>query len=116
MKKILIFLMLVISSIAASATSYRVKYDVINQRSTSFIVKVEPNRLTIGSNVYTLRQMGTITNSGLLFNSYTYGSGYYGRLAISTTSITVEKNRFLKLAGYVIIINNKAYLADKICQ
>lgn len=116
MIKRLMLLLLIFSTIVANAASYRVKYDVINQRSTSFIVKIEYNRLTIGSNVHTLRQMGTITNSGLLFNSYAYGSGYKGLLAVSTTSITVEKNRFMKLTGYVIIINNKAYLADKISQ
>lgn len=107
-------MVLLICAIAANAATYRVKYDVNNQRSASFIVKVESNRLTIGSNAYPLRRMGTITSSGLTFNSYAYGSGENGMFCISTTSITVEKNLFTKLTGYIIMIDNKAYLAEKI--
>lgn len=107
-------MVLIICAIAANATTYRVKYDVSNQRSTSFIVKVESNRLTIGSSTYSLRRMGTITNSGLTFNSYVYGSGENGMFCVSTTSITVEKNQFTKLTGYIVIIDKKAYLAEKI--
>ena len=91
MKKTLIFMVLLICTIVANAATYRVKYDVNNQRKSSFIVKVESNRLTIGSSAYNLRRMGTITNSGLTFNSYAYGSGENGMFCVSTTSITVEK-------------------------
>lgn len=112
MKKSLIVLVLLICAIVANAATYRVKYDVNNQRATSFTIKVEPNRLIIGSNAYNLRRMGTITNSGITFNSYAYGSGENGMFCVSTTSITIEKNPFTKLTGYIIIIDNKAYLAD----
>ncbi len=114
MKKLFIFMVLLICTIAVNATTYRIKYDVNNQRSTSIIVKVESNRLTIGSKAYSLRRMGTITNSGITFNSYAYGSDGNGMFCVSTTSITVEKNLFTKLTGYIIIIDNKAYLAEKI--
>lgn len=114
MKKTLIFMVLLICTIVANVATYRVKYDVNNQRKSSFIVKVESNRLTIGSSAYNLRRMGTITNSGLTFNSYAYGSGENGMFCVSTTSITVEKDLFTKLTGYIVIIDNKAYLAEKI--
>ncbi len=107
-------MVLLICAVAANAATYRVKYDVNNQRTTSFIVKVESNRLTIGSTAYDLRRMGTITSSGLTFNSYAYGSSENGMFCISTTSITIEKNRFTKLTGYVVMIDNKAYLAERI--
>lgn len=107
-------MVLLICAVAANAATYRVKYDVNNQRTTSFNVKVESNRLTIGSTAYDLRRMGTITSSGLTFNSYAYGSSENGMFCISTTSITIEKNRFTKLTGYVVMIDNKAYLAERI--
>lgn len=112
MKKFMIFMVLFISAIVANAATYKVKYDVTSQCSTSFIVKVETNQLTIKSNAYSLRQLGTITNSGITFNSYVYDSNRM--FCVSTTSITVEKDLFTKLTGYIIMIDNKAYLAEKI--
>lgn len=50
-------MVLLFCTIVANATTYRVKYDVNNQSYTSFIVRVESNRLTIGSNAYLLRRM-----------------------------------------------------------
>ena len=50
-------MVLLICTIVANAATYRVKYDVNNQRKSSFIVKVESNRLTIGSSAYNLRRM-----------------------------------------------------------
>lgn len=114
MKKTILLLILLISTFAANAATYRVKYDVNNQQSTSFLVKVEPNRLTVRSNIYSLRRLGTITNSGIEFNSYVYGSDENGMFCISTTSITVEKDFFTTLTGYIVIIDKKAYLAEKI--
>ncbi len=67
MKKLIFFMVLLFCTIVANATTYRVKYDVNNQSYTSFIVRVESNRLTIGSNAYLLRRMGTITSSGSCF-------------------------------------------------
>ena len=114
MKKLIFFLVLLFCTIAANATTYRVKYDINNQSRTSFIIKVESNRLTIGSRVYYLRRMGTITNSGLTFDSYAYGSSEDGMFCVATSSITVEKDLFTKLTGYIVIIDKKAYLAEKI--
>lgn len=114
MKKLIFFMVLLFCTIVANATTYRVKYDVNNQSYTSFIVRVESNRLTIGSNAYLLRRMGTITSSGLTFGSYAYGSRENGMFYVSTSSITVEKDLFTKLTGYIVIIDKKAYLAEKI--
>lgn len=113
MKKTIILLILMISVVVANAATYRVKYDVLNQQTTSFTVQVNSDRLVIGNNAFSLRRMGTITNSGLTFNSYAYGSRE-GMFCVSTTSITVEKNMFTRYTGYIIMIDNKAYLADKI--
>lgn len=114
MKKLIFFMVLLFCTIVANATTYRVKYDVNNQSYTSFIVRVESNRLTIGSNAYLLRRMGTITSSGLTFDSCAYGSSENGMFCVSTSSITVEKDLFTKLTGYIVIIDKKAYLAEKI--
>lgn len=114
MKKLIFFMVLLFCTIVANATTYRVKYDVNNQSYTSFIVRVESNRLTIGSNAYLLRRMGTITSSGLTFDSYAYGSSENGMFCVSTSSITVKKDLFTKLTGYIVIIDKKAYLAEKI--
>lgn len=114
MKKIILLLVLLISTIAVNAATYRVKYDVQNQRSTNFTISVGYDRLTINQTGYSLRRMGTITSSGLTFDSYAYGSGGNGMFCVSTTSISIKKDWLTTLSGYVIIIDNKAYLADKI--
>jgi len=113
MKKFIIFMLLVVSCLAAHAATYRVTYDIINQKKTALTVIVKPDRLTIGGRTYSLRQLGTITNSGLLFNSYMYGKNE-NMFCVSTTSITVDKDMFTRLKGYIIIIDNKAYLAERI--
>lgn len=114
MKKSIFFMVLLFCTLVANATTYRVKYDVNNQSTTSFIVRVESHRLTIGSNAYHLRRMGTITSSGLTFDSYAYGSSENGMSCVATTSITIDKDIFTKLSGYIIIIDNKPYIADKL--
>lgn len=114
MKKSLILMVLLICAIVANAATYRVKFDIINQRAASFIVKIDYNRLTIGSTAYPLRRMGTITNSGFTFDSYAYGSSSNGALCVSTASTSIQKDRWSVLSGYIIIIDDKAYLADKI--
>ncbi len=113
MKKIILILLMSLSIVIAQATTYRVTYDVNNQKKTSFNITVKSDRLTIGQNVYSLRQLGTITNSGLVFNSYMYGQNQ-NMFCVSTTSITIDKDIFTRLKGYIILIDNKAYLADKI--
>ncbi len=68
MKKIILLLVLLVSAIAVNAATYRVKYDVQNQRSTTFTVSVGYDRLTINQTGYSLRRMGTITSSGMVFS------------------------------------------------
>lgn len=114
MKKIILILVLLVSTIAVNASTYRVKYDVLNQRPTNFIVTVGYDRLTINRNAYTLRRLGTITNSGLTFDSYAYGSDSNGMFCVCTSSIDIKKDWLTTLSGYLIIIDSKAYLADKI--
>lgn len=114
MKKIILLLVILVSTIAVNAATYRVKYDVQNQRPTNFTVTIGYDRLTINQNVYTLRRMGTITSSGITFDSYAYGSGSNGMFCVSTSSIDIKKDWLTTLSGYIIMIDNKAYLADKI--
>lgn len=48
-----------------------------------------------------------ITNSGLTFDSYAYGSSEDGMFCVATSSITVEKDLFTKLTGYIVIIDKR---------
>ena len=73
MNKFILLLVLLVSAIAVNAATYRVKYDVQNQRSTNFSVSVGYDRLTINQSSYSLQRMGTITSHGLTFDSYAYG-------------------------------------------
>lgn len=52
MKKSIFFMVLLFCTLVANATTYRVKYDVNNHSTTSFIIRVESHRLTIGSNLF----------------------------------------------------------------
>lgn len=113
MKKKLLMLIFVISAVVANAATYRVKYDVNNERSVNFIVKVEFNQLLWNQQSFSLRRMGTITNSGITFDSYCYGRRD-GMFCVATSSMTVKKDFFTTLTGYLIIIDQHAYLADKI--
>lgn len=113
MKKVIFLLIIIMSAIAAEAANYRVKYDVLNQRETSFVVRVGYDRVSIAQTSYSLRRMGTITNSGITFDSYSYGNRD-GMFCVSTTSISLQLNTWKTISGYIIIIDNKAYLADKI--
>ena len=114
MKKIILLTILVLSAIVANATTYRVKYDVANERSTSFVVNVSYDKIAINGTTYSLRRMGIITNSGFVFDSYCYGSNQERLFCVATTPITVQKNAFTTLRGYIMLIDGKAYLADKI--
>lgn len=113
MKKVILLLIIIMSAIAAEAANYRVKYDVLNQCETSFVVRVGYDRVSISQTSYSLRRMGTITNSGITFDSYSYGNRD-GMFCVSTTSISLQLNIWKTISGYIIIIDNKAYLADKI--
>lgn len=113
MKKIMFLILMVMCCVSLQAATYRVTYDVNNQKKTSFTVTVNSDRLMISQNTYSLRQLGTITNSGLVFNSYMYGQNQ-NMFCVSTTPITIDKDMFTRLKGYIIIIDNKAYLADQL--
>lgn len=51
MKKSIFFMVLLFCTLVANATTYRAKYDV-NNSTTSFIIRVESHRLTIGPNLF----------------------------------------------------------------
>ena len=112
MKKLFLLSVLLISCIAANAISYRVKYNVTDREDASFIVIPSHDKVVINNDTFSLRRLGTITSSGLTFNSFCYGQND-NMLCISTSSIMVE-DLFKKVTGFVIMIDNKAYLADKI--
>lgn len=115
MKKLIIFTILFISAvIAANAATYRAKFDAQTRSETSFVVKVQPNTIQIRNNTYSLRRMGTITNSGYVFESYAYGSGSNGMFCVSTSKISVQINPFKTVTGYMMIIDGSAYLVDRI--
>ena len=114
MKKFILLTILLISAFVANATTYRVKFDAQTKSETSFIVKVQSNTLQIGNKTYSLRRMGTITNSGFAFESYAYGSGSNGMFCVSTSKITVQVNPFKTVTGYMMLIDGKGYLVDKI--
>ena len=114
MKKFILLTILLISAFVANATTYRVKFDAQTKSETSFIVKVQSNTLQIGNKTYSLRRMGTITNSGYVFDSYAYGSGSNGMFCVSTSKITVQVNPFKTVTGYMMLIDGKGYLVDKI--
>lgn len=44
-EKIILLLIIIMSAIAAEAANYRVNYDVLNQRETSFVVRVGYNKI-----------------------------------------------------------------------
>ena len=113
MKKVFFLMVLIICTVAVNAATYRIKYDVNNQRATSFVMTLSSDKVAIGQRTHSLRRMGTITNSGLVFDSYCYGYNG-GMLCVATASISVKKDIFTTLSGYIVIIDSKAYLADKI--
>ena len=114
MKKFILLTILIISAFVANASTYRAKFDVQTKNETSFVVKVLSNTIKIGNNTYSARRMGTITNSGYVFESYAYGSGSNGMFCVSTSKITVEVNPFRTITGYMMIIDSRAYLVDRI--
>lgn len=114
MKKILFLIVLFIGSLAMSAATYRVKYDVLAQKPTNFTVVVGYERLTINNNAYALCRMNPITSYSLTFDSYLYGEDWNGMLAISQKPIEFQNDSWTIVSGYVILFDNKAFLANKI--
>lgn len=114
MKKFILLSILILGVFVANAATYRVKFDVQTKNETSFMVKVQPNTIQIHNTSYSLRRMGTITNSGFVFESYAYGAGSNGMFCVSTSKITVQVNPFKTITGYMMLIDNRAYLVDKI--
>ena len=114
MKKLIFLTLMLISAFVANAATYRAKFDAQTMNETSFIVKVQSNTIQIRNNTYSLRRMGIITSSGFVFESYAYGSGSNGMFCVSTSKITVQVNPFKTITGYMMLIDNKAYLVDRI--
>ncbi|MGL5937112.1 MAG: hypothetical protein ACRCZY_06395 [Phocaeicola sp.] len=97
----------------ANAESFQITYDIKSQKEVSFAVTVSSNKVIIDQKSYTLRVLGTLTNSNIEFNSYCYGENDR-MFCVSTSEITVEKDQFTKFFGYLIFIDDKVYFADKI--
>ena len=114
MRKVFLLLVLLVGSITANAESYRIKYNGKGEKVASFVVTLSSDNVIINNDVFSLRRLGTITNSGLTFNSYCYGRND-GMLCVSTSSIAVG-DLFRRITGYIIMIDNKAYIADKITK
>ena len=104
-----------ISFVAAQATTYRVTFDANKQQKTSFTIVVNNDRVTIANKTYALQRYGYIHNddSGMDFESYAYSQDRR-MFCVSTTPITVELNKTTRVSGYMILIDNKCYLADKV--
>ena len=114
MKKLILLTLMILGVFIANAATYRAKFDVQTKSETSFVVKVQSNTIQSRNNSYSLRRMGTITNSGLVFESYAYGSGSNGMFCVSTSKITVQVNPYKTVTGYIMLIDNRAYFVDKI--
>lgn len=114
MKKIILLIFMTLIVIGVNAKTYRVKFDAQTMNETSFIVKVQSNTIQIRNNSYSLRRMGTITNSGYVFESYAYGSSSNGMFCVSTSKITVQVNPFKTVTGYMMLIDGKAYLVERV--
>lgn len=105
--------MLVLSVFMANAEKYRVKYNVNDQREVSFIVDLKSDQVLIKGRTYSVWRMGSVSSSGVNFRTYAYGT-QSGTLGISTTQESLQLNSYRTIKGYIIIIDNKAYFADKI--
>ena len=113
MKKVILIAMLVLSVFMANAEKYRVKYNVNDQREVSFIVDLKSDQVLIQGRTYLVWRMGSVSSSGVNFRTYAYGN-QSGTLGISTTQESLQLNRFKTIKGYILLIDNKGYLADRI--
>ena len=113
MKKVILIVMLVLSVFVANAEKYRVKYNVNDQREVSFVVNLQGDKLTINGREYPVWRMGSVSSSGVNFRTYAYGY-QNGTLGISTTQEGLQLNRFKTIKGYILLIDNKGYLAERI--
>ena len=113
MKKVIFIAMLVLSVFVANAEKYRVKYNINDQREVSFIVNMQGDKLMINGKEYPVWRMGSVSSSGVNFRTYAYGN-QSGTLGISTTQESLQLNRFKTIRGYILLIDNKGYLADRI--
>ena len=105
--------MFVLSVFMANAEKYRVKYNVNDQREVSFVVNLQCDKLTINGREHPVWRMGNVSSSGVNFRTYAYGN-QSGTLGISYTQESLQLNRFKTIKGYIILIDNKGYLADRI--
>ncbi len=112
MKKLLSLLVMMIVAITISAETYQCHFDVNAKSTTKLTISVNSSSLSVGSNTYTLRQLGTITNSGVTFKSYVYSSSER-MFCVSTSQVTLQLSPVQTVTGYVIMIDNHTYLARK---
>lgn len=112
MKRFIATFMAFITAIITFAQSYTVFYDATSKTSTNFNVTLSGNSITIRGSRYSLRQMGTITNSGIIFNSYLYGANDQ-MFCVATSSMTVQIPGQGNVTGYMMLINQRPYLARR---
>lgn len=111
-KKLLMFFLLF--SVVVNAATYRVKCDNTG-KTMSFIVKVENNKLAIGKYVFSLKYLGQIYDQATGLTFYSYSILPKGQMfCVSTSKFTMRKKNNTLISGYVIMIKNKGYIADRI--
>ena len=110
MKRFITTFMVFTIAIMTFAQSYTVFFDATSKTSTNFTVNLSGNSITIRGNRYSLQRMGTIRNSGITFNSYLYGSNDL-MFCVATSSMTVQVPGQGNVTGYMMLINQRPYLA-----
>ncbi len=104
---------MLVFTLTISAETYKVHFDTSTKSATSFTVQINSDNIVIGNNQHTLRRLGTITNSGFTFNSYMFSSSQR-MFCVSTSTITVEVSPGRRVTGYILMIDQHAYLASKV--
>ncbi len=110
MKRLITTFLAFTFAIMTFAQSYTVIFDATSKTSTNFTVNLSGNSITIRGSRYSLQRMGTITNSGITFNSYLYGSNDL-MFCVATSSMTVQVPGQGNVTGYMMLINQRPYLA-----
>lgn len=113
MKRFLLLLAFIICTITINASKYLIKYRVNDQHPISFVLNVSSNYVTLKGHIFGIRQLGTITSHGLTYNSYAIGSKQK-MFCIAQRKIDFKINNNTYINGYIIIIGQTMYLADKI--
>jgi len=112
MKKTLLLLTFILCSLTLSATTYEVYYDINTKQEANLLITVNNNTLKVGQKVYPLRLLGHINNGNVVYASYAYDTTQK-TFCVSTTLITLKLDNNRTTTGYLIILDDKAYLAQK---